>query len=112
MSSRSPLNELLNLYDKHDGFKQQLDTYARQVDMKEFQFFRDMLMTMKGVILTDVFSRKFTELGAADKDVLQRTYFQLNQWLDFMISPLKTIQSKKTPLVNQANPTKRKAGPS
>ena len=111
MNSRNAVTELLRLYDKHDGFKQQLETYSRQMETKEFKFFRDMLLTMKGVILADVFSKGFSELGAADKDVLQRTYFQLNQWIDFMIAPMKAINEKKNRLV-QLNLTSGMARPS
>jgi hypothetical protein len=111
MSRPSVLKELLSLYDKHDGFKQQLEMYSRQVDAKEFAFFRDMLLTMKGVMMSDVFSHSFSELGAADKDVMQRTYYQLNQWLDFMLGPMKVINAKKSRLV-QMNPTRGKATPS
>jgi hypothetical protein len=105
MSRPSVLKELLSLYEKHDGFKQQLETYSRQVDAKEFAFFRDMLLTMKGVILADVFSHSFSELGAADKDVMQRTYYQLNQWLDFMLGPIRAIQAKKNRLVKLSTNT-------
>lgn len=109
MSRPSVLRELLNLYEKHDAFKQQLETYARQMESKDFQFFRDMLLTMKGVILADVFSASFSELGAADKDVMQRTYYQLNQWIDFLLGPMKVIQAKKNHLVQM--PTVGKARP-
>jgi hypothetical protein len=108
MSRPSVLRELLTLYEKHDAFKQQLETYSRQLEVGEFKFFRDMLLTMKGVILADVFSAQFSELGAADKDVMQRTYYQLNQWLDFMLGPMKAINAKKSRLV-QMNLTKVKA---
>ena len=112
MSSRSPLSELLKLYEKHEGFKQQLETYSRQLELGEFKFFKDMLLTIKGVMLADVFSKGFSDLPAGEKDVLQRTYFNLNQWLDFMIQPMREINVKKGRLVNLANPTKGKAGPS
>ena len=110
MNNRNAVTELLRLYEKNDGFKQQLETYSRQLESKEFKFFRDMLLTMKGVILTDVFSKGFSELGAADKDVLQRTYYQLNQWIDFMIAPMKAINEKKDRLVQlNANTTAGKS---
>jgi hypothetical protein len=108
MSRPSVLKELLTLYEKHDAFKQQLETYSRQLEAGDFKFFRDMLLTMKGVILSDVFSNSFSELGAADKDVMQRTYYQLNQWLDFMLGPMKAINAKKSRLV-QMNLTRGKA---
>jgi hypothetical protein len=111
MNRPSVLRELLTLYEKHDAFKQQLETYSRQLEAGEFKFFRDMLLTMRGVILADVFSNSFTELGAADKDAMQRTYYQLNQWLDFMLGPMKVINAKKSRLV-QMNLTQGKARPS
>lgn len=112
MSRRSPLNELLRLYDKHEPFRQQLEMYARQLETGEHSFLRDMLLTMKGVILADVFSTEFSELGAADKDVLQRTYYNLNLWIDFLIAPMKAINEKKVRMAKLAGPTKGKANPS
>lgn len=111
MSRRSPLSEILRLYDRHEPFRQQLEMYARQLEQGDHAFFRDMLLTMKGVILADVFSTEFSELGAADKDVLQRTYFHLNQWIDFLVSPLKAINEKKARMAKLANPTRGKASP-
>lgn len=111
MNSRNAVTELLRLYNKNDAFKQQIETYSRQMETGAFKFFRDMLLTMKGVILADMFSQGFSELGAADKDVLQRTYYQLNQWIDFMIAPMKAINEKKDRLV-QMNLTSGKARPS
>jgi hypothetical protein len=42
---------------------------------------------------------------------MQRTYYQLNQWLDFMLGPMKAINAKKSRLV-QMNLTQGKARPS
>jgi hypothetical protein len=72
------------------------------MDLPDFKFFRDMLLTIKGTILQDMFSSEFTNLDANEKDVQQRTYFHLNQWLDFMIAPQRYITQRKAKLQSHA----------
>lgn len=95
MSKRNLLNELIKLHDANDAVKRGVESYSRQMDLPDFKFFKDMLLTIKGSILADMFSRDFTELDANEKDVLQRTYFHMNTVLDFLIAPSRYIQKKK-----------------
>ena len=70
-----------------------------------------MLLTIKGSILIDVFSKDFTDLEANEKDVMQRTYFNINQLLDFLIAPSRYIQARKSRVLSrteQAFSQKRK----
>ena len=102
MNRRSLLNELLKLHETNDAVKRGMESYSRQLDLPDFKFFRDMLLTVKGSILADMFSVDFTNLDEKEKDVWQRTYFHLNQWLDFMIAPSRFISQKKAKLQSHA----------
>ena len=102
MSRRSLLNELLKLHDGNESVKRGVDGYNRRIDDPEFKFFKDMLLTIKGSILSDMFSHDFTELPADEKDVMQRTYYNLNTMLDFLIAPNRFIQAKKSKLISHA----------
>lgn len=103
MSRRNhPLNELLKLHETNDAVKRGIESYGRLLDQPDFKFFRDMLLTMKGTILNDMFSQTFTELDATEKDVAQRTYYYLNSVLDFLIGPTRYIQAKKSRLLSHA----------
>jgi len=79
-----------------------MENYSRQMDLPDFKFFKDMLLTIKGSILADMFSSDFTNLDPTEKDVWQRTYFNLNQWLDFLIMPSRYINAKKAKLNSHA----------
>ncbi len=105
MSRRNFLSELLKLHESNESVKRGIESYSRQMDSPDFKFFKDMLLTIKGSILSDMFSHEFTELGADEKDVLQRTYFNLNQMLDFLIAPTRFIQKKKSRLISSAERT-------
>lgn len=95
MSRRNLLNELIRLHDANDAVKRGIESYSRQMDLPDFKFFKDMLLTIKGSILADMFSNDFTDLDATEKDVLQRTYFHINTVLDFLIAPSRYIQKRK-----------------
>jgi hypothetical protein len=95
MNRRNLLNELVKLHDANDTVKRGIESYSRQMDLPDFKLFKDMLLTIKGSILADMFSSDFTDLDATEKDVLQRTYFHMNTVLDFLIAPSRYIQKRK-----------------
>ena len=102
MSRRNLLNDLLKLHESNDAVKRGMENYTRQVEQPDMKFFKDMLLTIKGSILIDVFSKDFTDLEANEKDVMQRTYFNINQLLDFLIAPTRYIQAKKARTMSHA----------
>jgi len=42
----------------------------------------------------DMFSRNYTALDQSEKDVVQRTYYNVGQILDFLSNPLPWVQKK------------------
>lgn len=51
-------------------------------------------MTIKGVMAGDMFSRRFTDLDQTEKDVMQKTYYQMDQILTFLLNPLGWMRRK------------------
>ena len=102
MSRPNLLRELIKLNEVNESYRSSLATYSRMLEQGEFKFFRDMLLTLKGNILSEMLSSNFTELEAIEKDIMQRTYYNLNSWLDFLIAPTRYIQAKKAKLQNHA----------
>lgn len=78
---------------------------------EEWQTFKDILLTVKGGIATDMFSRTFTSLDAEEKDVRQRTYYNIDQMLTFLSSPLKWVH-KRSKWANLKTDLKGKVKPS
>lgn len=93
---RNELKIFSDLYTQNDRFREELDQYTRMISSTDFEFFKNCLLTLKGAILSDVFSRSFTELDQTEKDVEQRVYYKLNQWLDFFVNPRKWMEQKKS----------------
>lgn len=92
---RSLLNDLVVLHDENDEFRRRLEGLQRAYETEEWQFVKDCLMTMKGVIITELLSSAHTFQPAEDKDVVQKTYYHIVQVLDFLANPLGWIKAKK-----------------
>jgi len=56
---------------------------------------------MKGIMATDMFSRQHTALSPVEKDVTQRTYYNIDQMLTFLLDPLKWMKKQsKWPIIS------------
>lgn len=82
------------LFEKEEEYQRRLGNYQRVMKTEEWQFVRDTLLTIRGAIANDMFTRKFTELDAMDKDVLQKTYYNIDQMLTFLLNPLGWIKKR------------------
>jgi len=51
-------------------------------------------MTIRGTMATDMFSRKHTDLGIQEKDVIQRTYYNIDQMIAFLLNPSGWIKKR------------------
>jgi len=43
---------------------------------------------------TDMFSRKYTDLDVKEKDVRQRTYYNIDQMITFLLNPTGWIKKR------------------
>lgn len=94
------LREIHETYGKDDEFKRQLENYARFIEQPDGRFLRDTFNVLKGTILVTLLSASYTKLDPMEKDVMQRTFFNISQLLDFLLSPVKTIKEKQNKLSN------------
>ena len=81
------LREFVTLFHTNDNFQRKLGSYERVVKTEDWGFLKDVLLTIKGEMAVDMFSRKHTLLSKEEKDVVQRTYYNINQTLDFLLRP-------------------------
>ena len=88
------LREFRVLYNTNSEFKQQLDNYHRAVGSREWKFLRDAILTVKGLIYSEMLSQKFTDLEPQEKDTLQKVYFETVQTLDFLLKPLNYMKAR------------------
>ena len=88
------IRELLDTYDKYDEFKRKLQNYHNYITSDEGEFVRDVFRTTKLALTVEMFSARFTKLPAGEKDVQQRTFYQIDKMLDFLMAPMKVVNEK------------------
>lgn len=90
------INELIDTYNNYDEFKRQLENYHRFVNSEDGKFVYDIFQTLKLTLTLELLSARFTKLPATEKDVQQRTIYQIDQILDFLMRPMGVINEKKS----------------
>ena len=88
------IRELLDTYERYDEFKRKLQNYHNYIESDEGEFVRDVFRTTKMAINVEMFSARFTKLSASEKDVQQRTFYQLDQMLDFLMAPMRVVNER------------------
>ena len=81
-------------YLENDEFRRRLDAYTRALNEEHWKFVRDVFLTVKGEIMIDMLSYKFTTLEKTEKDANQKAYYQINQILDFLSDPKGWVRRK------------------
>ena len=108
---KSLLRDIFDAHKQNDEFKRQLENYARYIELPEGRFVKDTFTVIKGTILLTMLSSSYTKLDPTEKDVMQRTFFNITQMLDFLLAPVKSVQKKESKLqnlTNQRNPVGKK----
>lgn len=88
------LNNFVEFYEKNEQFQQQLEQLHRATKTKEWKFYTDILMTVKGIMANDMFSKHYTLLDEKEKDITQRTYYNIDQMLTFLMNPIGWMKKK------------------
>ena len=88
------ISELLDTYDRYDEFKRKLQNYHNYIQSDEGEFVRDVFKTTKLAMNVEMFTARFTKLPASEKDIKQRTFYELDQMLDFLMAPMRVVNAK------------------
>lgn len=81
--------------------KEGVEAYEAMQHTKGWQFHQSVLQLVRGNMLEVLLSKKFTEKSAQEKDVLQRTFHELNSIITFLLNPLAAFtQSNKWKIPN------------
>jgi len=91
---KSLLSNFTVFYKTYDDFQQQVDQYQRAVESKEWAFFREHLLVIKSQMANNLLSKKFTDMTSEEKDIIQKTYYNINQILDYLDSPVKWFKKR------------------
>ena len=88
------LKDIARGYFKSEDGKKQLLMYSNLTKFPEWSVHKEFLLIMKGTIAEQMFSDEFTKMGKEEKDVKQRTYANMNEVINFLLNPLKGIESE------------------
>jgi len=91
------LKDIQDYMEQDEGFRQRSANYSRALKTHEWEFLNHAILIIKGKMMEDMLSFKYTNLEPYEKDVVQRTYYNINEILDFLSSP-ETWLKKKTKL--------------
>ena len=81
-------------YNTYDDFQRKVDQFQRAIESPEWEFYKEHLLVIKSQMANNLLSKKFTDMNAEDKDVIQKTYYNINQILDYLDSPLKWFKKR------------------
>lgn len=109
---RELLGKFTGLFLKDEKFGQSLDSYIRFLGTKDGVFFKTMLQTMMSMMVEDMLSKQYTALEPTEKDVVQRTYYNIYEILLFLSSPTKWITDKTRVKMSIPNLADRQVGKS
>jgi len=91
---KSLLNNFVVYYDSYEEFQHRVDQFQRAIETKEWAFYREHLLVIKSEMASRMLSKKVTNMKAEDKDVLQKTYYNISQILDYLDSPMKWFKRR------------------
>ncbi len=89
------VSDFLKEFITNEQFRDKASHYERALKSPDWEFLRDVIYMMKNKMAEDIFSKRYTDLDAAEKDVAQRAYFQINIILDFLLNPVGWINKKR-----------------
>lgn len=75
------------LFNENDAFARQAQDYSNILKTPQWRFLNDAILMIRGQMAQDMFSKKYTNLSESEKNVVQKTYYNINQILDFLVNP-------------------------
>ena len=81
------LKDIQEYMENDDSFRRKAAFYSSEMKKNELAFLNEAILIIRGIMANDLFSFKHTNSDAFEKDVTQRTYYNINQILDFLANP-------------------------
>uniref|UniRef100_A0A6M3J1H7 Uncharacterized protein n=1 Tax=viral metagenome TaxID=1070528 RepID=A0A6M3J1H7_9ZZZZ len=91
---RKILNDLSDHYADVDKNHRSILAYAEMEKHPGWNTHKEMLMLCRGQIAEELLSKRFTELDATEKDVQQRAYSMVDDFIKFLLAPLQQAKKK------------------
>ena len=92
---KKQLKKFVQLYTNDDTFKAELDSLIFVSKSKEWKTALKILWSVKNQMAMELLdSSKFTEGDVQSKDVTQRVYHNISEFIDFLAQPVTWINKK------------------
>lgn len=72
--------------------KEGVDAYEAMQQTKGWQFHQSVLQLCRGRLLETMLSKGFTAKAAQEKDVLQRSFYEIDRIITFLLDPLAELR--------------------
>jgi len=93
------INDLSSHYADFEKNNRAITAYASMESHPGWSVHKEMLLLLRGQIAEELLSKRFTELSATDKDVQQRAYSMVDDFIQFLLNPLSQAK-KRAQLMN------------
>jgi hypothetical protein len=95
----TPVKKQLKRYitscGSNDEYQRQLDSLSRVVSSTEWKIVIQLLWMIKNEMAVELLqSQKYTKDLAESKDVTQKVYHNIGEWIDFLTNPNLWIREK------------------
>ncbi len=79
----------------NDEYQRQLESLSRVVSSPEWKVAIGLLWTIKNEMAIELLqSDKYTKDSAESKDIKQKVYHNIGEWIDFLTNPRTWVQKK------------------
>ena len=110
---RNLLGQVYKFIMSYDDVQRQMGNYERAMKTEEWKFLKDVILVIRSEMAKEYFSKSFTTKTPEEKDIIQKTYYHVNEILDFLLSPVGWVKKRtmKDPTRLGGNiPTQRREG--
>lgn len=91
---KSLIRQFLEYAERSEDFRRQADYYSKAIKTEEWKFLHTAIHLIMNKMLQHMLSKEFTSLDETEKDVTQRTYYNINQILTFLLDPSLWVRNR------------------
>lgn len=92
---KKQLRKFITLCDNNDEYDRRLNNLILASKSEQWKTVIEILWTIKNDMAIELLSNaKFTKQTEAEKDITQRVYHNISEWIDFLTNPRVWVQKK------------------
>lgn len=92
---KKQLRKFVSLCDRNDEYDRRLNNLILASKSEQWKTVIEILWSIKNEMAIELLQdRKFIEKTEAEKDITQRVYHNISEWIDFLTNPRVWVQKK------------------